>query len=281
MTTEAPCRRLPLLPVDKFFPIKKYLADKNIWYFYGIGNTGDKLIRAGEASLFKYFGTTIMDNATRPDLIVWGGGGNLGSYWGGSYKIRQKMFDTAKSLNLPVLIMPQSAPLTDEIFPENTIIFAREPLSQELLPNSILAPDTALAYDGNVDPYSTAIPLFEVGVFLRNDKDSNSSFNKSMSLGDIIHFAKTYEDYFKIASEFHTVITDRLHFGIASLMLGRRTILLPNKYFKNYAIYETWLKALGCLWGIEQMEDYISKTGYNPKLVKGRYENTRNNTIQR
>ena len=36
------------------------------------------------------------------------------------------------------------------------------------------------------------------------------------------------------------VVTDRLHAGLLGWMLGRDVVLLPNSYFKNRSVFETW-----------------------------------------
>jgi exopolysaccharide biosynthesis predicted pyruvyltransferase EpsI len=49
-----------------------------------------------------------------------------------------------------------------------------------------------------------------------------------------------------LATQYKRIITDRLHFAISGLILGRETTILPNSYHKNRSMYETWLRDLGC-----------------------------------
>lgn len=52
------------------------------------------------------------------------------------------------------------------------------------------------------------------------------------------------------------VVTDRLHAGLLGWMLGREVVLLPNSYFKNRSVFETWFAdgggASGHSFGIER-----------------------------
>jgi exopolysaccharide biosynthesis predicted pyruvyltransferase EpsI len=57
---------------------------------------------------------------------------------------------------------------------------------------------------------------------------------------------KSVEEYLELAARHSRIITDRLHFAISGLIVGREVALLGNSYHKNRSIYETWLKPLGC-----------------------------------
>jgi exopolysaccharide biosynthesis predicted pyruvyltransferase EpsI len=52
--------------------------------------------------------------------------------------------------------------------------------------------------------------------------------------------------YLRLASRYEVIMTDRLHFAVAGILLDRKVVLLPNSYHKNASMYETWLSDLGC-----------------------------------
>jgi len=258
--------------MDQFSAISKLLTNKRIWYFASPGNAGDTLIHAGAACLFKKINTTIVGMEIRPDYLVWGGGGNLGTLWKGNKWRRKQLFDKAITLNVPIVILPQSATDINEELPRYIRIFAREKYTQNIYPESILAPDTALAFDGDISIYKECRQEFDVGVFLRRDRESNGGIDKRLSICDPAFVSKNYTDYMRICSLFQTIITDRLHLAITSLILNRNTVLLPNCYYKNLGVYEAWLKGLNCLWGVEELTRIIGAVDYQPKQIGGHFE---------
>jgi Polysaccharide pyruvyl transferase len=267
-TKRGKSHRLPLLSMKAFSGIARLLAHKTVWYDSGVGNTGDTLIDAGTRCLFRKMHTRIVTPPHRPHFFVWGGGGNLGTMWRKCYEHRTQTFEMARKHNLPIVVLPQSATDAKEVFSPDVHIFARERYTQAIYPKSKLAPDTSLAFDEKI-PGINDPTVFDVGVFLRCDLESSRQVDLSFSVGDpSMMKPMDYPGYFKLIKLFDTIITDRLHFAIASLMMGRQTILLPNSYYKNRAVYEQWLEPLGCRWGIERMWGILGSVAYDPEPIK-------------
>jgi hypothetical protein len=260
--------RLPLLPLDAFSGIAAVLGQKSIWFTVGPGNAGDTLINAGTHCLFRKIGTRIVERSIRPDFLVWGGGGNIGTIWQGSYKRRQREFACAIAERIPIVVLPQSATDAAEPMPDNTHFFAREKHTQALYPNSALAPDLALAFDDDLSEDVNYNPLFPMGVFLREDLESHGEIDLQLSIGDPAKLGRTYRDYFRLISDYAEIATDRLHFAIAALIMGRKAVLLPNSYYKNTGVYDAWLRPLGCGWGTEAMRAMLNKHSYNPEALR-------------
>ena len=61
----------------------------------------------------------------------------------------------------------------------------------------------------------------------------------TQSLAGIV---ETSRAIFKAIEPFSTVKTNRLHIAIASALLGKKTIMKKNSYFKNRAIYQYSIK---------------------------------------
>jgi hypothetical protein len=214
------------------------------------GNAGDQMIDAGARSLFRHFGVSFRDLAWAElkdgglaedvDEIAVSGGGNMGRYYPVPYGLRQD----ALELGRPVTVLPQTFLSLDEDTACYKAVFVREHVSQRLDPAFRLAPDLALAFEPSGMP---AQPEVGAGVFLRCDCEGRFS-GDLRSLCDPVALCQTADAYLNLAARFEHVVTDRLHFAIAALLLDRKVTLLPNAYFKNRAVFDSWLEALGCDW---------------------------------
>ena len=268
-------RALPLVADNRFAAIRDLIGNRTVRYVMGRGNAGDALIHAGARCLFRRINTRVVEEAERPDFVIWGGGGNLGTIWPHCHAERQRELREAREKGIPFVIMPQSATNAEEPFPDDVQVFLRETGSQKIYPRSTLAPDLSLAFDEDLSVYVSVVPRFPAGVFLRTDQESSKQFNSGLSLGDPIRIAQDYHDYFRFISLFQMIVTDRLHFAISALMLGRETVLLPNSYHKNRGVHEAWLADLGCHFGHGAMIDILNKTSYAPKRARAEFESYR------
>jgi len=236
-----------------YAPIFEPLKNKKISLIIPWGNVGDILIEKACYQLMKYYGIffTVVGfsevkntDFTNCEELVICGGGNMGSRMGwqpGHLNIKEYLL----SLNKPITVLPQS--YTDSADLEGyKKIWVREKESLKWAPNALVAHDLSLSYEIK---WSIKDPTEKEGVWLREDCEQplNFSFHKR-SLGDPICICKTVEQYINLAATYEEIITNRLHFAIAGLLIGRRVTLLANSYYKNQAVYENSLKELGCLW---------------------------------
>lgn len=237
--------RHQLLEDRVFKPLMNLSKDHQVYYHKVPGNVGDDLIHAAAHQLFQRFGITLTDRLEEADQVVMCGGGSIG-IWEGCAKLREKIYAHCEARSIPVILHPQSVGGAGEKIPE--IVrhrFVREWDSLPAMPGARLMPDLALGYrlDRN---YGT--PLFDRGIFLRKDLEGRFS-NYPGNIGDPPHLVpRDLQDYFQLAASYRHLVTDRLHFAIAGLLLKRRVTLLPNHYHKNRSMWETWLKDLGCEW---------------------------------
>jgi len=242
----------PLLPRESFRKIFEPLVGKRIGFVVSWGNVGDWLIEEAAWQLFEEFWIEYkcVNHHTHPhqfdqvicdwaDEFVFNGGGNMGSQYD-AINIRKKLFEYKK----PITIFPQTFFNQTENLPYKKI-WVREKESFKFSEDAQLAPDLALGYQ-----FTEHIPdpVERLGIFLRHDKEDSKTIPMSNLYQDSAKVCKTPQAYILLAARYERIVTNRLHFAIAGLLAWREVTLLPNSYFKNKAVWECWLKDLGCLW---------------------------------
>jgi exopolysaccharide biosynthesis predicted pyruvyltransferase EpsI len=229
---------MSLLPLDAFADVFQPLQKRRIGYVRPVGNVGDRLIEQATEQLFADFGIQWVDwspdRLQDIDEIVYGGGGNMGPFYSQNYDLRTRCLETG----LPVTILPQSF-MSVESRPFRRV-FVRERTSLQIRPDAILTPDLALG----LRVQRPAPPVREVGIFLRRDYEQK--MRRRWFCRDPVRVCETPQQYLSLAARHARIITDRLHFAIAGLLMGRETTLLPNSYHKNRSMHDTWLSDLGC-----------------------------------
>ena len=228
-----------LLEMKEFEKVFKEMQGKKVGYVVNPGNVGDALINSATLQCFDYFGinyVTLVD-VRKPiegiDLYVYGGGGSLG----GMYQSIRNRQDELFRLGLPTIVLPQSYNDKGQMIPKHVKVWAREQKSFELLKakgvNVDYAPDLSLCFCHN---YVLPKEQFEEGVFLQPFCDPTKLCN-------------SVDEYFGLAARFKRIVTNRVHFAITGLLLGKEVILTTtNEYHKHESMFEE-LKGFGCKWG--------------------------------
>ncbi|MCC7086816.1 MAG: polysaccharide pyruvyl transferase family protein [Pirellulales bacterium] len=227
-----------LLSPEYFAKVMDPLRGKRIGYVRPVGNVGDQLIEWATFQLFDKFGihwnVVSLEQPPNADELVFGGGGNMGSFYQANWNLREK----AMSFGIPMTILPQSF-MTAEDRPFHRV-YLRERRSFKFCPTGIFAPDLALGLE-----YANSIlPQHDLGVFIR--RDCELKVKRPWLTRDPVRLCKTPQEYLQLAAQYRRIITDRLHFAISGLILRRETTILPNSYHKNRGMYEAWLGDLGC-----------------------------------
>lgn len=251
-------------------------------YIPNSGNLGDMLIAAATLQFFDIHNLSYVmyHEATSFDTIVYGGGGPWISSYENSYTRIFPIFAKAKK----IIILPSSFYKCDkliDILDERFVLFCREKQSYSYLqaPKTkakiILDHDMALRIrkdilkPGTLDISYADIHLVQmisryysgqrdVGYFLRDDCEKKPNliarnFKSDMDLSafgggnycssrDHIFFSAML--MLSVVDSVKTVITDRLHVGIASVLMGKNVYLLDNSYKKISNVYENSLKNL-------------------------------------
>ncbi len=76
--------------------------------FWGPGNVGDLLIRRGAEQIYAAYGITLCGKDETPDVVVYGGGGNMEPLYPGTRLTRLDARATATALGVPLIVLPQS-----------------------------------------------------------------------------------------------------------------------------------------------------------------------------
>ena len=228
----------PLMPFGKFEHVFGPLSGKLVSFHWGDGNVGDRLIHAATRQLFIQFGISL--SYENEEAILYGGGGNMGNKYPNTRAVRARLEKRAALLHVPLIILPQSwSGYDDTTF---TKAFAREKGSLIYCPEAILAPDLALGY---VPKFKLPRATEDMGICFRDDKERAVVPPKG-NLGDPVRWLKSHGDYLWLAARYKHIHTDRLHFAICGLIAGRKVTLYPNSYHKNRAVWDAWLRDLGC-----------------------------------
>ena len=195
--------------------------------FWGPGNVGDLLIRRGAEQLYAAYGITLCGKDEKPDVVFYGGGGNMGPLYPGTRLTRLDARAVATALGVPLIMLPQSWTGPEDL--EAGQFFARENRSLEYCPRAVLAPDLGLAYAPAIEVHE---PQHDVGWFMRDDCERHQPA-VATNCGDPAALATTAEDYLRIASRYRVIHTDRLHFAIAAMLAGRQAHLYANSTSKT------------------------------------------------
>lgn len=248
-----------LLPMQQFAPVFEDFLAKRVALVRMWGNVGDGLIDQATCQLLDRFGIDYaVANPLRHDqfdlgaaeIVAIAGGGNLGSRWRGCHVLRRRVLEAAEGR--PVIVLPQTYTNAQEHTGYHKV-WVRERASLEVNPRASLAPDLALGYEIR---FPVPSPSEEEGVWLRADHTLADRWLNQNNQGDPAertflgpgYDAIAVERYVRLAAHYRRIWTNRLHFAIAGLLCGRQVTLLPDGSVKNQAVYQTWLRDLGCRW---------------------------------
>ena len=240
--TAPPVRRHHLLAPAAFADVCTPLVGSRVGYVRPVGNVGDDLIELAMTQLLAAYGirwrlvtaAELAGPVANIDMLVFGGGGNMGTRYRGNYDLRGRALATG----LPLVILPQSFTSPEDRGFHR--VYVRERGSLRLHPAGILAPDLALGLAWA----APARPDRDLGVFVRRDQERGG--RKPLVARDPVRMARTPAAYLALAARHRRIVTDRLHFAVAGLHAGRDVTLVANDYHKNRSMHETWLAACGC-----------------------------------
>lgn len=147
-----------------------------------------------------------------------------------------------------VMVMPSTINIDMRLdqFPSDTHVFVRDRYeSQEALPGSLFCHDMAFFLD-----LLGPAPRKSNGYFFREDREAPLDTRlvpKGEQNKDLSKFGKSQDPIDGLVrgvADYHQVHTNRLHIGIAAALLGRKTLLSGNDYFKIRAIFDSSIRGI-------------------------------------
>ena len=240
---------------------------ETIQYIPNPGNAGDSLIALGTLKLMDSLGLRIRlrnltETFSKNDRIFYGGGGNFVPYYSQCRNFIRRNMHVQQLVLLPHTVHEQRDVLK-EIGP-NMVLFARERRSFQHLTQHMRYPENArIDHD-----LALAIGPTTIRSLIKNDWGPGSGClhafrtdkeateieippdNRDLSLmRESTSFTKTQEciiensrAMFKAIASYAEIKTNRLHIAIAAALLGKKTVLHKNSYFKARAIYRYSLR---------------------------------------
>lgn len=254
-----------LLTDLSWYNLLSTLRGKKVHLHVPNGNTGDKLITQATKLLFfrnkiqivsestekevledNNFTSEMFKRLDRTDIVLYGGGGNVcGRY--DTRKVIKKLGDMARFSASPFVCLPQSIEHFDlEVMENFDHIHIRDQVSYQMMCQAgfgvftSLTPDLALSY-GYTEIAKNAMKFSrnDIGIFKR--KDGEKRLTPEEDCKDPAEICNTPEEYFALASDYNNIITDRLHFAIAGILMRKNVTLIGNNYHKNKSIWESYL----------------------------------------
>lgn len=225
-----------LLPIETWDCIFDKWRGKKASLIIVPGNAGDVLINAATRQLFQHYNITEVTSA-EADVVFHCGGGNVS----GRYDFSQYAKEFIESSSYKVILPQSIETTTSKILEAADEVWLRENYSLALYPNAKFAPDLALAYRTALNPeHGDAIDIA-----FRIDNEKSESVMIGRDPATICHHHYAYLNEAAKAKEIHT---NRLHYAICGLILGKDVTLYPNDYHKTRGVWEANLAALGCKW---------------------------------
>ena len=245
-------------------PILAQLKNTNDFlYIPNPGNMGDMLIGAATLDFFDQNNIKYHLKAQQNEkIIVYGGGGVWTADYQNYWSKKLNLFQSADK----IIILPSSFHNCQKFIDaldDRYVVFCREKQSYEYLKKfntkaqilldhdmalrcskEVLEKDVLISEDErrilkNINRALTGLQDF--AKLLRNDCESANNYPSDMDLSSYIQGNEfSNKDFFFFAAQtmlsvvdkFNTIVTDRLHVGIASMLMGKETYLLDNSYKK-------------------------------------------------
>lgn len=197
-------------------------------------------------------------------LIFFPGGGNLGIYL--EYDlVRARVVEAASSAS-GVLIFPQSGiEVNPGLRDERVTVWARDRNTYSMLVaygvRTELVPDAALFLDSKIPKH----PNGAGGLLLRRFPNRDHEYcDYDIDLSQLPAADPTYDQpratIIETIQPYRSIVSDRLHGSLISLMMRKRVAFLAGSYLKSKSFYQTWLEGLPGIRLIEsndQMKEFL------------------------
>jgi exopolysaccharide biosynthesis predicted pyruvyltransferase EpsI/glycosyltransferase involved in cell wall biosynthesis len=179
-------------------------------------------------------------------FIFFNGGGNLGIYPDNG--AARRLVIEAATMSRGVLVFPQSGIATEPWLRDPRVtVWARDANTLSMLKaggvQADLVPDAALFLDPEMPKYEQGAGTFVIRRMPGRDQEYRTyplDLERYPS-GDPT-YSDTLESILETIKPFRSIVSDRLHGSLISLMLRKRVAMLPGSYLKSKSFYLTWLR---------------------------------------
>lgn len=261
---------------DNTVLLKELKKLKNITYIPNPGNLGDCLIAKATYDFFAQNNISYqLYKGGQPETIVYGGGGIwVKDLYLKSFSKILKLMQKAQK----IVILPSSVydcPFLVNILDQRFVVFCREKQTFDYLTaqktGAKIILDHDMAFRMTAQTFQTPLTVTPEQKlllakmypvlkrinskvqFLRKDVEKSNSYESHYDLSSAFGSRKMpYQDVcfattlmLAAVDLFNTVITDRLHVGIAAALMGKEVYLLDNSYKKVSGVYARSLSQYG------------------------------------
>lgn len=230
--------------------LKKYSKTQVDFYRFN-GNYGDSLIWHGTMKLLADLDIKVnyvdLKSEIKNNTLFIDGGGNFVDYYSDVRDFLEVKYNKYKK----IIILPHTINGNKQknILPQlknNCVIFCREEKSYEFVKKYFtgklyLWHDCAFYNDfSNYKKYGQGV----LNTFRQDCESIQTNLpDKNIDISRSGWCKKPLNDFLGIISDHNEIRTDRLHIAIAAILLGKKTIISPNSYYKNLAVYNYSLKS--------------------------------------
>ncbi|MEM9433686.1 MAG: hypothetical protein AAGA12_07160 [Pseudomonadota bacterium] len=233
------------------------LAGRPAIFMINPGNWGDSMIREGAESFLRYYDISyhsvrfkdVLKNRTSLDaeraathhsdpVLIYNGCGAFSPH----YEMAARVANLTRQFSTSIILPSTFAiDVAEYKFSDTTHFFVRDRFeSAERMPGSPFCHDMAFFLDPVARP-----PVRDIGYMLRDDAETPEGTKFPPGNVDLSRNGRAHtpvDGFLEAIGQFREIHTNRLHIAIASVLLGRRTHLSSNDYFKIRAIFDSSIR---------------------------------------
>jgi exopolysaccharide biosynthesis predicted pyruvyltransferase EpsI len=220
---------------------ERFLLDRGIQVWRSDGSFEE----AANANDTQYLGAAL---SRFRGMLMFSGGGNIGIYPDNGI-MRAAVLGQAGPRHR-CLVFSQSVLRPEQaLIDPRVTVWCRDRVSFAIMKQAgarvELVPDMALYMDEKIDKH----PGGNKGTFFikRTPRGDTETIQHNIDFdcpSEDLTFRNPLGRIVDTLKQYDTVISDRLHGALISLMMRKKTVLLPVGYHKNRAFYDTWLYSI-------------------------------------
>jgi|GEM_PF-2011402 len=195
-------------------------------------------------------------------FVFFNGGGNLGIY-ADNGETRRLVIDAAAG-SRGILVFPQSGIAAEPwLRDERVTVWARDVNTLVMLKTggvqTDLVPDAALFLDKEMPKCEQGAGTFVIRRLPGRDQEYRAyPVNLERYPSGDPTYSDPLDSIIETIKPFRSIVSDRLHGSLISLMLRKRVAMLPGSYLKSKSFYLTWLRDTPGVRCVEDRSDLVA-----------------------